>query len=230
MKIKNPFSALTKFEWGLYIFSLSIVALSFILSPERDVLNLIASLVGVTGLIFVARGAVFGQAVLIVFALLYALTSYREGYYGEMITYLGMSAPAAAFACISWLKNPYGKRDEVKVGSLDRKKALIMIALTVSMTVAFYFILSALGTENLPVSTLSVATSVLAAYMTFIRVPYYALGYVLNDVVLIVLWCGSAFRDVSYLPVVMCFFAFLFNDLYGFVAWKRREIIQRQGK
>jgi len=222
--------SLTRFEWGLYGISLAIVVLSFVFSPERDVLNLIASLVGVTALIFVARGAVFGQGLLVIFALLYAITSYREAYYGEMITYLGMSAPAAVFACISWIKNPYGKRDEVKVGKMTRKYAIIMVAISVASTVAFYFILRLLGTANIWVSTLSVLTSVLASYMTFIRVPYYALGYVLNDLVLIVLWAGSAIADISYLPVVACFFAFLFNDLYGFIAWKRREALQREGK
>ena len=91
------------------------------------------------------------------------------------------------------------------------------------VTVSFYFILGALGNANLPVSTLSVATSFLASALTFLRSPYYAIAYAANDVVLIVLWIAAAMQDISSLPMVACFLAFLLNDLYGFINWRRME-------
>lgn len=42
-------------------------------------------------------------ALMIVFSLLYGVISYTCAYYGEMITYLGMTAPMALFALISFL-------------------------------------------------------------------------------------------------------------------------------
>lgn len=75
-----------------------------------------ASLVGVTSLIFNAKGNPFGQFLMVVFSLLYGIISFTFAYYGEMITYLGMTMPMAIFALISWLKNPYnGNKSEVKV-------------------------------------------------------------------------------------------------------------------
>ncbi|WP_288629266.1 nicotinamide mononucleotide transporter, partial [uncultured Ruthenibacterium sp.] len=70
-------------------------------------------------------------------------------------------------------------------------------------------------------STLSVTTSFIAVYLTYKRSPYYALGYAANDIVLIVLWILAARQNTSYLSVVVCFTAFLVNDIYGFINWCR---------
>ena len=85
----------------------------------------------------------------------------------------------------------------------------------------WYFILKHFNTANIIPSTLSVATSFIAVYLTFRRSPYFALAYAANDVVLIVLWTLAAVEDISYLSVIICFILFLVNDLYGFVSWKR---------
>ena len=91
------------------------------------------------------------------------------------------------------------------------------------MTVAFYFILKHLGTANLLPSTVSIATSFLAALLTFKRSPFFALAYAANDVVLIVLWILAAMQDISYLSVIVCFAVFLVNDTYGFLNWLRMQ-------
>ena len=52
--LKNPFKKLNTLELCLWIFSLVLVILSFVLSPLKDYLTLVASLIGVTALIFVA--------------------------------------------------------------------------------------------------------------------------------------------------------------------------------
>lgn len=103
-----------------------------------------------------------------------------------------------------------------------------MFLLTAAVTVAFYFVLRALHTNNLFPSTVSVATSFLAVYLTFRRSAYYAAGYAANDAVLIVLWTMATIEDVSYLSVTICFVMFLANDIYGFINWKRMQ--RRQAK
>ena len=94
---------LTKFETALCLSSIAVVLISFFVSPEKDILTLIASLTGAVALIFVAKGYVFGQLLTLLFAIFYGIVSLKFRYYGEMITYLGMSAPMAVFSIISWL-------------------------------------------------------------------------------------------------------------------------------
>ncbi len=227
-KIRNPFKQLNRFEWTLWAVSAIMVIAAFLIPEKKDIPSLIASLIGVTALIFVAKGMVLGQALTVAFAVGYGIVSWSQRYYGEMITYLCMSAPMAISAIVSWVKHPYKDSAEVQVGKLSKRTWLFLSLAAAIVTVAFYFILQALGTANLLVSTLSVTTSFFAASLTFLRSPYYALGYSANDVVLIILWVCSAVSDLSYLPMVLCFVMFLLNDLYGFFNWKRME--KRQAK
>ena len=223
MKIYNPFKELTKFEWGLWLTSLFVVTLSFLLPEEKDFLNLLASLIGVTALIFVAKGYVIGQILCVVFALIYGVISMYFRYYGEMITYVFMSGPMAIASTISWLKNPHKGTKEVKVGKPTKKDFTMMWACTIIVTILFYFILKAFNTQNLLVSTLSVTTSFLAVYLTYLRSPLYACAYGANDIVLIVLWVLASITNISYLPMVFCFVMFLANDLYGFINWQKMQ-------
>ena len=214
----------SKEELTLWGSSTALILISFFLFDRVNFMTLAASLIGVTSLIFNAKGNPIGQALMILFSLLYGVISYTFSYFGEMITYLGMTGPMALFALISWLRNPYkGNHAEVAVNRLENKELVLMYVLTAVVTWGFYFILDHFNTANMIPSTLSVTTSFIAVYLTFRRSPYFALAYAANDVVLIVLWTMAAVEDISYLSVIICFVMFLVNDLYGFVSWKRME-------
>ncbi len=228
MKKIKEFLSFTPFEAGLWIISALVTVVSYILAPEGGLLNFLASFIGVTSIIFVAKGRVAGQVLSCFFCLIYGYVSLRYCYYGELITYMGMSFPMALASVISWMKNPYKNSKEVEVASLSKKSVVLLCLITVCVTVSFYFILGALETENLFVSTLSIATSFAASGLTFLRSPYYALLYALNDIVLVVLWGLASLEDPSYIIMVVCFVTFLANDMYAFFNWKRMR--KRQNK
>lgn len=214
----------TKTELLLWSVSVVFIIVSFLLFDRSNYLTLAASLIGVTSLIFNAKGNPVGQLLMILFSILYGIISYAFHYYGEMITYLGMTGPMALFALISWLCNPYkGNRAQVAVNRLKLWEILFMLFLSVPVTLVFYFILEHFHTANILPSTLSVATSFIAVYLTFRRSPYFALAYAANDVVLIVLWVLAAVKDITYISVLICFVVFLINDLYGFFSWIKME-------
>lgn len=221
MKLKNPFKELNKFERILWISSVLVVSAAFFLSDPSNYLTLAASLIGVTALIFVSKGHVLGQILTVIFSVFYGIISFKFQYYGEMITYLGMTAPIAVLSVITWLKHPYEGTAEVEVRKLSKKHIIVLVLATIAVTSAFYFILKACGTANLFWSTVSIATSFSASCLTMLRSPSYALAYAANDVVLIILWILAAMENISYLPMILCFLMFLFNDTYGFFNWKR---------
>lgn len=222
--MKKLLDYFSKFEIGLWSLSALGILISFLALDRENYLTLCASLIGVTSLIFNAKGNPFGQILMILFSLLYGVISFTFSYYGEMITYLGMTMPMAVFALISWLKNPYkGNRAEVKVNTISRGECIFMWILTVIVTILFYFILAYFNTANILPGTLSVLTSFLAVYLTFRRSPYFALAYAANDIVLIILWILASAVDVRYISVTVCFVAFLFNDVYGFVNWQKMK-------
>lgn len=224
--MKNPFKKLTKFEVGLWLCSLAVILLSAVLSGADGLLSSVASVIGVTALIFVAKGMVTGQVLTVVFAVFYGIISFSFKYYGEVITYLCMTAPMAVFSVASWLRHPHEGSDRVEVARLTPKVIAGMIVSAIAVTAVFYFVLAALGNEALIVSAVSITTSWLASYLTFFRSPFYALAYAANDIVLIILWIIAAAGDISCLSMVFCFIMFLINDLYGFINWKKMQAEQ----
>lgn len=231
MKIRNPFKNLTVFEWCLWTFSLAAIVTSFLISHfvagNDDYAALAVSLLGVTSLIFAAKGDVFGMMLMIAFSLIYSFVSFMTKYYGETIIYTCMQLPCAITSLVSWLRHPSDKGTaEVKVGKFSKKHLFILIPLALGITCAFFFILRAFNTANLIVSTISVATSFVALYLMVLRVPAYALAFILNDIVLITLWSLACAASLSYLALAVCFSIFLINDTYTFISWTKRKRLQ----
>ena len=223
-KIKKFINYFSTTEIILWCSSVVLIVVSFCLFDRENYMTLTASLIGVTSLIFSAKGNPIAQVLMIIFSLIYGIISFSFAYYGEMITYLGMTMPMAVIALISWVKNPYnGNKSQVKVNHIHREEVAFMLILTAVVSIAFYFILEAFNTANIIPSTISVTTSFIAVYLTFRRSPFFALAYAANDIVLIVLWVMATMTNISYISVVICFGVFLVNDIYGFINWQRMK-------
>ena len=223
MLLNNPFENLTKREWVLWLVSLFVVIVSNILTKDIDLLTLIAACVGVTSLILAAKGNVWAQILIIIFSILYGIIAWRFHYWGEMITYLGMTMPMAVWSTITWLKNPASNGKEVAIQKLTSGHIVGLVLSGTIITVVFYWILCAFNTPNIVFSTISITTSFLAAALTMLRTSYYALLYALNDIVLIIMWTLASAENSAYIPVVANFIIFFLNDMYGFISWKKRE-------
>lgn len=72
-------------------------------SANFNALTLVASCVGVTSLIIAVKGNVWSQILMILFSILYGIISWQFHYWGEMMTYLGMTMPMAVWSTITWI-------------------------------------------------------------------------------------------------------------------------------
>ena len=104
MAKKRHFTTGELLLWGLSVLA---IIVSFLIFDRDSWVTLAASIIGVTSLIFNAKDNPLGPLLIIIFSVFYGYISYTFRYYDEMITYLGMSAPMAVFALVSWLRNPY---------------------------------------------------------------------------------------------------------------------------
>ena len=226
---KRLTSYFTKMELLLWAWSNVLIIFSFFFFKQTNLLTLGASLIGVSSLIFSAKGNPIGQVLMIIFSLFYGIISFSYHYYGEVLTYLGMTMPMAIIALVSWLKHPYaGKHSEVRVNHIHGLEIMILAVLTPLVTYVFYLILVYFKTAHIVFSTLSVSTTFIAVYLTFRRSSYFTIAYAVNDLVLIILWGLASIEDLSYLSVVVCFVTFLANDLYGFYNWRKMAKRQTQ--
>ena len=133
-----------------------------------DILTLVAACVGITSLAFAAKGNVWAQILMIIFSILYGIISWRFHYWGEMITYLGMTMPMAIWSTITWLKNPAKNGKEVAIQKLRLKHIVWLMLFGTITTIVFYYILAVLNTPNIVFSTISITTSFLAATLTML--------------------------------------------------------------
>lgn len=227
--MNNPVKTLTKREWSIWLGSIIIVLISNLATKDFDLLTLVAALTGVTSLIFAAKGNVWGQVLMILFSIIYGIISFRFRYWGEMLTYLGMTLPMAVWSTITWIENPSENNgNEVQIQSLSKKHIVALCISGIIVTAVFYYILKSFNTPNIIFSTISIITSFIAASLTMLRSSYYAVWYAVNDVVLIILWVLASLKDPAYIPVVVNFSIFFMNDMYGFMSWKQRELEQAE--
>ena len=91
--MKKLLNYFTIFEKILFLSSLCLIIVPFCIFGGDNYMTLISALVGAVSLILCAKGNPLGVAIMIVFSFCYGVISYFTSYYGEMITYLGMSMP-----------------------------------------------------------------------------------------------------------------------------------------
>lgn len=236
MKLKRTIvTYFTPLEWALLLGGIATVIVGFCLGEDKNILSLVSSVFGIACIMYNAKGNVAGQFLSIAFALTYAALAYTKRYYGEMIIYLALMLPIHIASIVIWLKhkNTRSERHEVVINSLSAKEYAVSAVVGCALTAGFYFLLRFLNTDNLAISTVSLITSLAAAYLMLRRTEYFALCFVLNDVVLIALWALKMYSDgISVLPSVLSFAVFLMTDFYEFVNWKRmkrRQKIQLYG-
>lgn len=201
-----------------------VVLTCFFISKEKDILSLTTSLIGITSVFIMAKGLFFAPYLDIIYNILYITMSFIMCYYGEAIIYIFIMIPLSIFSIVSWLKNKKEDSSVVKVNNVSGKEWLLLCVATIPLTIGFYFLLKVLNTRELIVSTISLISSVIGAYLLLRRSSYYAIAFIFNDVILIILWALSISSfGLAYLPSVLSFVVFLFNDFYGFIRWKSEE-------
>ena len=220
-KIGNPFEGMKLHEYLILIPSILLVVVAFFIVPEKDYLSSSTAILGIVMVIFVAKAHVFGQFLALIDAILYAIVAYIYHYYGELIICICLYMPIAIMAIVSWAKNKYKETEEVKVEKLGIPGILGIALVIIATAIASFFILRALNTPNLIVSVASVSVSAAGGYLIIKRSPYYALLYMINDIVLAVLW-GLAAKDAhQYWPLAISFIGYFASDTYGFINWFR---------
>lgn len=228
--MKKLFKDWSVFEIILLITSPLIVLLVGIIF-KSEVLTMITSIVGIICALLLAKGLVLGQFFGIAIVILYSIVSYKNGFYGEMLIYLIIMLPMYIWGIIEWLKHKNRETKSVEVNSIKWKEWLIVAICSVVVFIGFYFLLEALNTKELIVSTLSVVDNIFAVYLLARRSKYGFVSYIVNDLILIVLW-GIPIIQGNLLLLAMLInpIVNLINDTYGVVNWTKIQRKQKEQK
>ena len=122
-------------------------------------------------------------------------------------------------------KTFFGILVSINILDMNISKEILLIVVLLSQVVMFlgyYYLLKIFNTNNLLVSTFSIVASIIATYLTARRSEYGFIGFIINDLILIVLWSIPVINGESNLiPVLLCPVLLLINDIYGVYNWKR---------
>ena len=220
-------------EWNIvesifYVFGLAlIITMSIIFKASW--ISAVAGIFGLSCVLFAAKGKVICVFLTWGMIVFYSMLSYQNKYYGEVFINLFLMFPMTLIQLVAWIKN-LGKDHVVKVNSITKKEILIVGLVACGAFVAFYFILRALGTSQLVLSTVSILTSVIATYFQSRRSRYGFLSFFFNDTVLCVLWSMATIEDIKNVSMLVAVALYVICDIYGFISWgvmqKRQQSAQ----
>ena len=181
-------------------------------------ISAITGIFGLSCVIFAAKGKVIGIFFTWLMIVFYSILSYKNKYYGEVFINACLMFPMTIISLVAWIKN-LGKDYVVKVNSIKKSEIITVFCVAAVAFVAFYFILRALNTSQLLVSTISIVTSVLATYFQSRRSKYGFLAFLFNDVVLCVLWLFATLEDIKNVAMLTAVALYVISDIYGFISW-----------
>ena len=215
----------TKFE-KLFLVLGTLTAIIFTIIFKSPIVDLIYALLYFWTALLLAKGKYACYIIGIISTFFYAFVSYSNQYYGEVIIAMCCTLPLMIIGLVNWLKHQ-DKKSTVIIKEISKKKILLLIMSQILMSFAYYYLLKIFNTNNLIISTISVAVSLIATYLAARRSEYGFVGFILNDIILIVLWSIPFIAgDANIATVLLCPILLLINDIYGVYNWK--IIKQRQ--
>lgn len=225
------------FDWTLFeflLFSIGMVLTAIIgIVFSSDWLTISYTLIGIVNAMLLAKGKVLGQFLGLVIVVLYSIISYRNAYYGEIIIYVTMMLPLYIISIISWIKHRTKEEKSIVVNEIKTKEWVFVGIVTVCLFIAFYFILKALNTSQLFISTFSIIDSAFVVYLLARRSRVGFLSCIINDIVLITLWGIPIIQgNLTLLPMILVSVVGMTFDAYGWVHWGklRKKQKSHEGK
>lgn len=226
--IKEYFKDWTKFELIFLICGLIISITSSIVFGGTIINTLYTSLYLITALLM-SKGKVESYFVGFVSVFFYAIVSYGQGYYGELIITAFLTFPIMIIGIISWLRHQDKEDDVVIVNTLPKKELIIAFGSQIILFWAYYFLLKAFHTDLLVLSSISIVTSVLASYFEARRSELSLFCYVANDFVIISLWIIPVINgQTALISVLVGPLLLLINDIYGSYNWRKLKKTQKE--
>lgn len=227
MKLKNykGYNLIDGILLGAGVVTIIVTSIVF----NSDWLVIVNSLLGILCVFMQAKGKVATQFIGIVWFVFYCFLSYQQKYYGETILYATIMIPLYIYGVIHWLRHR-DKKDNIVIveNKLKLKEVAISSVVWVGVSVGVFFLLRALNTAQLWLSTIAFCTMLPSVYLLMRRNKWNQLLFLINDVVLCVLWQSLVYRgDFSFIPI-LCYQVFqIIYDAYGIYEWFRIEKKQK---
>lgn len=223
MKLKNwkGYNIIDLFLLGAGL--ITVVATSIVF--KSGWLIIVNSVLGLICVFTQAKGKVLTQFVGIVWFVFYCFMAYQQKYYGETILYATIMIPLYIYGAIHWLANKDKSDNTVIVKTkFSIKEISIFLFVWVGVSVGIFFLLRVLNTAQLWLSTLAFCTMLPSVYLLIRRSKWNQILFLINDVILCVLWQTLLYKGALEFVPILCYQIFqIIYDAYGVLEWIKLE-------
>lgn len=155
-------------------------------------------------------------------ALCYALFALFNRYYGEAIVNGLYALPFYVIGSLVRMKNI--KEGKGSGNPLERVPWIVKGLVLVAFLVGYYFLLRALGSEEVILNTIATGLVMLAIYFSVARSPWQWVFWLVDSALVAILW-SPWIKGVENLPLFILNLSYIILDIYGLVrsrdGWKK---------
>lgn len=182
--------------------------------PILLILDIVAAICGILSVVLCAKGKKSGFIFGLVNVIFYAIISFNNLYFGEVMLNTFFYIPMNIISYFIWSKHNNIETQEVKTRSLTVKQIIISGLIILVITFIYHLFLVSLGGA---MTYLDGLTTILSIFATLLMAARYAeqwLYWIIIDAITIVLWI------VAGSPVMIVMWgAYLINAIYGYLCW-----------
>ncbi|MBK2088663.1 nicotinamide mononucleotide transporter, partial [Francisella orientalis] len=219
-------------SWLVSCIILTVVAASI---SGSSAFILIFSVISITNLILAAKGKVFNYILGLIAAVMYAVISYQNQVYGQLLLAVLFLCPIQFYGWYNWTRpKNTTKEKQIKIKKLTRVQFIsILVFIAVVSTIYGYFVLHLYFGQNvgLVADAIVEVTSIIAFILTVLLFKEFWILWLAVDVLTISIWVDGILDSaitIAIIPVIITKIVALINAIYGYVIWRKNYNLQKQ--
>ena len=219
--IKNELSGWKKWEiiW-LLIACLIITGLSIYWGD--NLMGIISATTGVACVVCTGKGKLSAYLFGLVNCVLYAIISYKAGYYGE-VTFNVISIPLQFIGFITWSKHMNTETHEVEKKHMSREGRLLLALVIIISTIIYGSVLKVIG-GNMPfVDSFTTVSSMIAMIISVMMYSEQWYMWLVINSMSIVLWIGNLMNGTDNWATLIMWLVFWVNSVINLIKWEKES-------
>ena len=194
---------------------------------QDSLIGLFSALTGVAYVVCNGKGKLMTYFFGVANAVLYAIVSYKERFYGEVMLNVIYYLPMQFYGFYIWSKNMNAETYEVNKRKLGARGRIVLTVAIVACTVGYGFLLKAIGGTLPFVDSLSTVVSIFAMVMAIkMYMEQWVLWFIVNAVS-VVMWAVSFSQGGEHISVLAMWALYIANSIVMHIKWSR-EVKRKQ--
>lgn len=219
--IKNELSGWKKWEIIWLLFACAVITGLSIYWGD-SLMGIISATTGVACVVCTGKGKLSAYLFGLVNCVLYAIISYKAGYYGE-VSFNVISIPLQFIGFITWSKHMNTETHEVKKKHMSNQGRLLLVLVITISTIIYGSILKVIG-GNMPlVDSFTTVSSMIAMIISVMMYSEQWILWILINSVSIILWIVNLMNGTDNWATLMMWLVFWVNSVINLIKWEKES-------